>query len=250
VVEVRPRDESNSMDQRTAAQTRVTYANGKLVVKTPKPLQAYFGNKSTGVDVTVELPTGSQVSGTTNQGDVRCDGEVGDCALRTYHGDVTVHRAATVKLSTTHGRIVVDRVARDAQVTGSGDLQITEVGGAANVKNLNGPSWIGQVGGDIRVNSAHGDITIHRAGRQVTARTANGNVHLVEVGGGAVVLQTASGDIDVGVRPGVAVWLDVKSSSGRVLSELRPGDAPEDPKESAQIRARTWAGDIVIRRAT
>jgi hypothetical protein len=75
-----------------------------------------------------------------------------------------VDQADSLRLTTMNGRITVDRVTGDAHITGAGDVQLTEVGGAAHVKNLNGPGWIGQVTGDVHVYSAHGDITIDRAG--------------------------------------------------------------------------------------
>jgi len=250
VVVVRPRDESNELDVKTAAQTRVDYAEGKLTVKSPKPLQVYFSSKSATVDVTVELPSGSHLRGTTAHGDLVCEGILGDCSFRTYDGDISLYQTASVRLTTMNGRITVDRVAGDAHVTGSGEVQLTEVGGAANVKNLNGPSWIGQAGGAVHVNSADGDITIERAGPEVVARTANGSVRLSDVAQGSAVLQSASGEIEVGIHHGTAAWLDVKSSSGTVRNELESGSGPEGPEQTVQVKARTWAGDIVIRRAT
>jgi DUF4097 and DUF4098 domain-containing protein YvlB len=249
VVEVRPRDQSNQLDVKTAAQTRVDLVDGKLTVKSPKPLQVFFSGKSATVDVTVELPAGSHVRGTTMQGELSCEGRIGACALRTYDGDISLHQAESLRLTTTNGRITANRVTGDAHVTGSGEVQLTEVGGAAYVKNLDGPSWIGQVGGDVHVNSAHGDITIGRSGPQVVARTAHGSVRLAEVARGTAVLQTASGDVEVGVCHGTAAWLDVKSSYGSVRNELETTGGPQGPENTVQIRARTWDGDIVIRRA-
>jgi DUF4097 and DUF4098 domain-containing protein YvlB len=249
VVQVRPRDESRELDVKTAAQTRVECANGKLIVKSPKPLQVYFSSRSTNVDVTVELPTGSQVSGTTADGDIYCAGNLGDCRFRTYDGDIGLHRTGSLRATTMNGRITVDRVGGQAYITGSGDVHVTEVAGAAYVKNLNGPSWIGQAGGDVHVNSAHGDINIDRAGPQVVARTAHGSVRLGDIARGSAVMQTASGDIEVGIRTGTAAWLDVKSSSGNVRNELGAGASPDGPEETAQIRARTLDGDVIIRRA-
>jgi DUF4097 and DUF4098 domain-containing protein YvlB len=249
VVEVRPRDESRDLDVKTAAQTRVEYANGKLIVKSPKPLQVYFTSRSTNVDVTIELPAGSSVTGTTADGDISCDGSLGDCRFRTYSGDIVLHRTGALRATTMSGRITADRVDGAAYITGSGDVQLTEVTGAAHIKNLNGPSWIGQAGGDVHVNSAEGDISVDRAGHQVVARTAHGSVRLAEVARGSAVLQTASGEIEVGIRPGTAAWLDVKSFAGNVRNELEAGGAPEGPEQTAQIRARTLDGDITIRRA-
>ena len=250
VVEILPRNESNKFDVKAAAETRIDFADGKLAIKVPKPLQIYFTWRVGTVDVKVELPTGSHVRGTTAQGDMRCSGRLGECQLKTYHGDIGLHHAAAVRLTTTHGQITADRVDGDAQVTGSGDIQVTEITGAARIRNLNGPTWIGEVTGDIHVNSAHGDIAIDRAGYNVVARTAHGDVRVGDVRRGSVVIQSASGELEVGIHAGTAAWLEVKSSSGSVRNSLEVTDRPDEPAETVQIRGRTYAGDILIRRAT
>jgi DUF4097 and DUF4098 domain-containing protein YvlB len=249
VVEVRARDDANDLDAKTAAQTRVEFGDGKLTVKSPKPPRVYFGWKSAAVDVTVRLPAGSRVHVTTAQGDILCRGVLGDCAVRTYDGDIALHQVGGLRATTMNGRVTVDRIAGDAHVTGSGEVMLAEVGGAASVKNLNGPSWIGQAGGDVNVNSAHGDVVVDRAGPRVVARTAHGDVRLGHVARGSAVLQTASGEIEIGIRHGTAAWLDVKSSSGSIRNHLELGGAPDGSRETAQIRARTFDGDIVVRRA-
>jgi DUF4097 and DUF4098 domain-containing protein YvlB len=222
VVEVRARDDANDLDAKTAAQTRVEFGDGKLTVKSPKPPRVYFGWKSAAVDVTVRLPAGSRVHVTTAQGDILCRGVLGDCAVRTYDGDIALHQVGGLRATTMNGRVTVDRIAGDAHVTGSGEVMLAEVGGAASVKNLNGPSWIGQAGGDVRLG---------------------------HVARGSAVLQTASGEIEIGIRHGTAAWLDVKSSSGSIRNHLELGGAPDGSRETAQIRARTFDGDIVVRRA-
>lgn len=249
LVTVRPRDEGHDLDVRTAAQTKVELSGDKLLVKSPKPLQVYLGPWSAAVDVLIELPAGSSVHATTAQGDLRCDGRLGDCQMRTYDGDIAVQEAADLKLTTLNGTISADRVTGSAHITGSGDVQLVEVDGDAYVKNLNGPSWIGRAGGDVAVNSAHGAITIDRAGPKVVARTADGDVRLGEVSRGTVSLRTASGAVEVGVRPGTAAWLDVRSSSGEVRTELESTGDVVPTGDTAQITARTWAGDITVFRA-
>jgi hypothetical protein len=249
VVEVRPRDESDDHDVRAAGLTRVEFADGKLTVKAPKPLQMYFAGRSGTVHVTVSVPSGSDLRGSTLDGELRCEGSLGACTFRTYDGDITLHDAQTVRLTTTNGRITADRVAGDVHITGSGDIELTEVGGSAWVRNLNGPSWIGDAAGPVRVHSAHGDILIDRAGPGVVARTAHGSVRLGDVAQGSAVLQTASGEIEVGVRKGTAAWLDVKSLSGQVRNGLEESGGPGTTERTVQIRARTLDGDIVIRRS-
>jgi hypothetical protein len=73
-------------------------------------------------------------------------------------------------------------------------------------------------------------------------------VRLGEVVRDSVVLETRIGDLVVGIREGSAAWLDVRAIAGRVQNTLDPAESPESSAETVEVRARTSAGDIVIRR--
>src|SRR5688500_8770695 len=76
VVEVRPSDDTNKDDVRAAEQTRVEYANRQLVVKAPK-LRSWSPRGDAGsIDVTVELPAGSNLNGTAQMADFDADGRL------------------------------------------------------------------------------------------------------------------------------------------------------------------------------
>jgi DUF4097 and DUF4098 domain-containing protein YvlB len=148
------------------------------------------------------------------------------------------------------GNIAVDRALGDADVTtGSGDVRIGQIEGAAVIKNSNGDTVVGEVTGDLRVKSANGRISIDRAHASVIAKTANGNVRIGEVVRGAIVLETAAGELEVGIREGTAAWLDVSSHYGRVRNSLDEAGSPEKSDATVEVRARTSYGDINIRRA-
>ena len=51
------------------------------------------------------------------------------------------------------------------------------------------------------------------------------------------------------IREGTAAWLDVRSLTGRVQNSLDAAAAPEPSAPTVEVRARTTAGDIAIRRA-
>jgi len=248
VVTVTPRNAASSQDVNAAEQTRVDCTDGKLNVKAPKPLHIYFGGRVGTIDVTVELPAGSAVRAHTYDGDLRCEGEVGDCWLKTADGHISVHRAAAIHLSTMNGDIVVDRSGGDSNITGSGEVRVQEIAGRASVKNLNGDSWIGIVAGDVSFNSAHGGITVERPGGDVVARTAFGSIQIGRLSRGKASLQTAYGHLDIGIDKGVAAWLDVKSSSGNVRNEMEPTGDPGQGG-TVEVRGRTAAGDIVVHHA-
>ncbi|MER7015158.1 DUF4097 family beta strand repeat-containing protein [Saccharopolyspora sp. NPDC000359] len=249
VVEVRPTDSSQSADVQAAEQVRVTCSNGHLLVSGPKGRLPF--TKVGSVDVLVELPAGSRLRFDAAAASLRCEGELGECRLKTAAGHLHLDRTGELNLSTAAGDVSVERVAGRAEVgTHSGSLRLAEVAGSAVIKNSNGASWIGLVGGDLRISAANGDISVGSAQASVDARTANGTIRIGEVIRGEVSLATSMGGLEVGIREGTAAWLDVRSSFGHVHNELTAADGPAGPDEKVEVRARTSFGDITVRRAT
>jgi DUF4097 and DUF4098 domain-containing protein YvlB len=247
VIEVRPRDDSKASDIRAAEQTRVEYSSGRLLVKTT---QRSFIGRGGSVEVTVQLPAASRVQGDSGMGDFGGEGHLGECRFKTGMGNIHLDHTGALYLKTGMGNIAVDRALGDADVTtGSGEVRLGQIEGAAVIKNSNGDTVVGEVTGDLRVKSANGRISVDRAHASVVAKTANGNVRIGEVVRGAIVLATAAGELEVGVREGTTAWLDVSSHYGRVRNSLDQADGPEQSEATVEIRARTSYGDIKIHRS-
>jgi DUF4097 and DUF4098 domain-containing protein YvlB len=247
VVEIRPTDPGSDLDVKAAEQARVDFADGKLVVRAHRPRGLFA--KAGSVDITVELPEGSDVRVDTSVGDLVVEGRVGECRSKSATGDVRVTEAAATHVRTSMGNIDVTRTTgRTDLSTGSGNVDLGLVEGDAVVKNSNGQTRIGEVTGELRANAANGDITVHRAHRDVHAKTANGGIHLADVTRGEVTMETAAGRLEVGIAHGSAAWLDVRSAFGAVRNELQPSEGPGSD-ETVRVHARTSYGDIVIRRA-
>lgn len=248
-VEVRPSDPSSREDVEAAEGTRVELADGKLLVRAPRPRAWWSRTGGGSVDVTVALPAGSYVRGSAGSADFRCDGRLGDCRIKTGIGNLRVEEADTLFLKSGAGDISVERVTGHAEVsTGSGDVRLRELDRGAVVKNANGDVWVGAAGGDVRVKAANGSVAIDVATAGVDARSANGDMRLGEAVRGAVTLATHAGDVEVGVRPGSAAWLDVTATGGKVYNELDAVDAPAESDERVEVRARTSLGNVVVRR--
>jgi hypothetical protein len=248
LVEVQPSDASNEEDVKVAELTRVEYASEQLLVKAPK-LRSWLSKRGGSIDVTIELPAGSHVHGTMGLGDFHCDGELGDCRIKTGLGRIRLDRADKLNLRSATGDITVERATGRAEVTaGSGDVRLGELGAAAVIKNSNGDTWVGVAGGDLRLNTANGSIAVDLAQASVGAKSAHGDVRVGEVVRGAVVIETKVGDLEVGIREGTAAWLDVSSRFGHVHNALEATGAPETTAETVEVRARTSVGEVVIRR--
>lgn len=248
VVEVRPSDEADESDVQAAQQVRVDYTNGMLRVTGPTRTFD-FSKKTRSVDVSIELPSGSQVSAHMQMGDVRCAGRLGECRLKTT-GNVWLERTGPLRLHTGVGHVTIDGITGNAEIsTGSGKIQIGEVEGAAVVRNSNGDTTIEAVTGDVRVRAANGAIDVERAGAGVDAKTSNGSIRLGEVVRGSVVLGTATGNLDIGIAEGTAAWLEVNTGFGHVHNRLENTTRPDETDQTVEVRGRTSYGDITIHRS-
>ncbi|WP_411134692.1 DUF4097 family beta strand repeat-containing protein [Streptomyces sp. C10] len=247
VVEVLPRDATAEADVRAAQQTKVTCSGGKLLVKGPRK-RSLFG-KSGALDVTIELPAGSDVLGTAPMADFTVEGRLGECRLKTSFGDLQIDEAEAVNLRTDYGAIRLDRVSGDAELVGAGQIEVGEVGGEALVKNGNGGTTIGEVTGALRARASNGLISVGVAHAGVDAKSANGAIRIGEVARGQVVLQAAAGDLEVGIRESTAAWLEVTTGAGSVRNDLGAAEGPGDSAETVEVRAHTSVGNILIRRS-
>ncbi|WP_329625036.1 DUF4097 domain-containing protein [Streptomyces sp. NBC_01255] len=247
VVEVLPSNGAEDVDVRVAQQTKVTYANGTLTVKGPRK-RSPFG-KHGSIDITVGLPAGSRLNGTTAMGDFTSEGTLGECRVKVSLGDIRLDEAGVTHLRTGHGDIRVHRATGNAEIHGQGRIELGEVTGTAVIKNGNGEITVGEITGDLKANSSNGRISVGLAHDSVDARSANGAIRIDEVVRGVIRLQAAAHDVEIGVRESTAAWLDVNTRVGTVRNALGAAQGPETSEETVEIHARTGVGDIVIRRA-
>ena len=232
VVEVRPSNEADESDMKVAKQVRVDYAGGMLRVTGPKPGAFDFSRKTRSVDVSIELPSDSQVSLDTLADDVRCAGRLGECRLKTSAGNFWLEQTGPLRLNTGFGLVTADGIAGSAEIsTGSGKVQIGEVEGTAVVRSSNGA------------------ISVDRAGAGVDAKTSNGSIRIREVARGSVVLGTPAGDLETGIAEGTAARLEVNTGHGHVHNLLENATRPEEAHETVEVRGHTSYGDIAIRRS-
>jgi hypothetical protein len=175
----------------------------------------------------------------------------------------------SVDIETGSGDVRFDDISDDFEATAaSGDIQIALVGGEARINTASGDVEIGTLGGGGRINTASGDVLVRTAGGRLEANTASGDVLVKEALGSvsvntasgdqevgsafhdAVNLRSASGDLRVGVKEGTKLFVDARSRSGDVVSELPVSDAPpEGEAPLLEVRANTMSGDITIVRA-
>ena len=180
--------------------------------------------------VRVTVPAGTAVRVAVASADVELRGELGHADLTGASGDVTVDSCADLNFR-----------------SASGDARIGDVRGSATLATASGDLRVGSVGTGVEARTASGDVAIGRAAGDVAVSTASGDVGIDRAGGGTVRVKTASGDVTVGVVPGLRVWLDLSSVSGRLDPQLDDDDAAEGPAQLT-LSLRTVSGDQRIRR--
>lgn len=249
-IEVRPSDGASETDATIAELARVDYAGGRLLVKAPQQWKQYgFFGSGPAIDVTVELPAGSHVQGDTSAASFHCEGRLGECAIKAGAGDIVLDQTGPLLLKTT-GDITVGRAVGHAEVTtASGAVRIREIDGTAVIKNSHGNTWVGRVAGDLRLTAANGSISVDRTHAACSAKNANGDIRISEVVRGSASLETAMGEVEVGIGDGTAAWLDLGTKFGTVHSALDAAEGTEPADETVEVHARTSFGDIVVRRS-
>jgi len=248
VVEVRPSDVARMHDVRAAQETEVDFAAGNLTVKAPRGWKMYTPfSRDPSIDVTIEVPTGSRVHGTASVCRFLVTGELGQCVLKTSVGDLQLEKAGPLELRTSGGNITVDQAVGRANITTStGIVRVREIDGSAVVKNSNGDSTIRDVTGDLQVNAANGNITVERPRGTVTAKTANGNIRIGDAASGTLRLETSNGELEVGIHPGSAAFLDVRTKAGTVQNLMEATDQPAQTEDTVEVYARSSFGNIII----
>jgi DUF4097 and DUF4098 domain-containing protein YvlB len=248
-VDVRPGNPHSETDIEHAAATVVEQRGDTIVVIAP-PTRGWFG-RNPKLDVRAVVPVGSRVDVDVKSADVELAGQLGRASTATASGDVTIDHVAELAARTASGDLTCRTVAGAASVTtASGDARLDAVSGSAELATASGDIEVDSVGGDARARSASGDVAIGRVDGSVTARTASGDVRIRSVRRGTVQIDTASGDVEVGVAAGTAAWLDAQSLSGSVSSTLDPTDTPADDSETVTIHTHSLSGDVHIRRAS
>jgi hypothetical protein len=205
-------------------------------VLAPKEKGGWMGVLSRGpkIGVRVSCPHGSDLRVETSSADVQVDGRLGSVEATTASGDLAF------------GEVDGAFKANSA----SGDVSVRAIGAAGAVKTASGDANIGRALGPLSVNLVSGDLELREAHAGLSTASVSGDQEIEAVHGGDVKLQSVSGDVRVGVRPGLKLWIDASSVSGSTRSELETDDTPPvDDAQVVELRARTVSGDVQIIRA-
>jgi DUF4097 and DUF4098 domain-containing protein YvlB len=228
-------------------------ADGHEVVVDVRDRGRGLGGIFRGAEVLVSItcPDGANVESKSGSADVVGRGRFGAVEVETGSGDVEFGEVAEARVNSASGDVQLGEVGSDARVnSASGDVQIRSVGGEAKINSASGDVILREVAGELSVNTASGDVLVRETGAAVSVNTASGDQEIGNVGAGKVTLKSASGDLKVGIPEGTNLWVDARSRSGEVQSELPVSDLPpEGEGPVVELRANTMSGDITVSRA-
>jgi DUF4097 and DUF4098 domain-containing protein YvlB len=202
--------------------------------------------------VAVTCPQGTSIESKSGSADVSGRGRFGSVEVETGSGDIEFGEiAGEARVNAASGDVQLGEIGGDLRANAaSGDVQARSIGGEAKVNTASGDVIIREVAGDLSVNSASGDVLVREARSSVSVNTASGDQEIGSVAQGNVSLKSASGDLKVGIREGSTLWVDARSRSGDVRSELPVSELPPDGDgPTVELRANTMSGDITVARA-
>ena len=210
------------------------------------------GFRGADVLVAIHCPDESNVRAKTGSADVEGHGRFGSVEVGTGSGDVQFSEVSgDVEVNAASGDVQISRIGGRGRInTASGDVQLASVAGEAKINSASGDVQIREAGDSLEVNTASGDLLVREVSSSVSANSASGDTMIGSVTEGKVDVKTASGDIKVGIREGSTLWVDARSRSGEVRSELPVSDLPpEGDAPHVELRANSMSGDITVVRA-
>lgn len=194
--------------------------------------------------VRVVIPELSDLSIGCGSASIEVAGAVGRADLSSGSGAVTCERAEMLAVSTGSGAIGATSVGVLHAKSGSGDLDVGEVREEAQVTSGAGRIRIGRLVGAITAKTGSGWLRIDHLIGDLRFSTGSGAVGIIRVSRGRLDIAASSGKVRVGIDPGVPVWTDITSVSGRVESNLQPVGEPQPGQDHVELRVHTVSGSI------
>lgn len=173
--------------------------------------------------------------------DVDCSAASADVTGSGLLGDVTVKTAS--------GDVSFDRVASFRAHSASGDIWVGEATDRVQANTASGDVRLATTHADAQANTISGDVTVVDARGSLTLQTVSGDERVECVQRGEARCQSVSGDVRIGVKRGVAVYIDASSVSGSLRSELDVEDEPAGDEPLLELRVRTVSGDVDLVRS-
>mgnify|MGYP001819444086 FL=1 len=182
-----------------------------------------------GLKISLAVPAGTAIGIQTSSGDTKILGPVSDATVEAASGDV--------QLASFEGRARIK--------TASGSVVVGGATGALHVASASGDVRIDTLDGDLVANTASGDIAVGSAKGSLSVKTASGDVAVRRFSGVSFEGSTMSGDLVIGLVPGMSIEADFQTLSGKVRNLAPAGTGERTITATMQIK--TMSGDITLR---
>jgi hypothetical protein len=209
---------------------KVVIARSDDELRVEVPEHRGFVGRTPEYDVAVRCPAGSRVRLRGASADLEARGRLAELDVRSASGDVAVEDV--------DGVVRADSASGDVRVGSAGEVQLRTASGDLSVGRVDGPAKAQSVSGDVEIGEAAGAVEV---------QTVSGDLRVARVAAGPVSVSAVSGDVELAVAPGAAVWLDLRSLSGTMRSELEAGE-PSADEHVVELRGKTVSGDVRVRR--
>lgn len=173
-------------------------------------------------NITVHVPTGTEVVIGSGSGDVVLAGSLGAVSVTTASGDVEAEEVASIDARTASGKLTVE--------TSHGSVRLKTKSARVRVGRADGAVWIAAVSGQVKIGEA---------GDAVSIKTVSGNIEALITGRAPVNVEAISARIRIRVRDGVRPDVQLRTMSGKKRIECATGD-------DFVLTARTISGNITV----
>jgi hypothetical protein len=213
--------------------TVIDFTGQRLTVRSPRD----FPLRAVPLTIHISAPLGSSITARSGSADITVDGVADRLDASTGSGQVRAQRCTgATDVRTGSGDVRLGSVLGRLQVrTGSGEVEVISIETTADARS-----------GAGTVQTGSGDVRLGAVTHDMSARTGSGDLTVVDASAGGLELTTGSGQLRVGIHPGVRAKLDVSSGSGHARSDLPVGGPPAEGDVPLRVRARTGSGDALV----
>jgi DUF4097 and DUF4098 domain-containing protein YvlB len=224
----------------------------RVRVKVPKRHGPRFLRRNA-VTVRISLPPAAELGVSTASANMELAGSFGDLKLTTASGDMDVDgQARDVEVSSASGSIVLGYC--DGRMRGksaSGAFRVAECTGPVIVATTSGTLEVGAASAGVEMRCTSGDVHLGAVAGDVQVIAVSGDLKIGSYRAGRLRVRSVSGDVVIGIPPGVTLAVDAESLSGTVSSEIpldeKPAVGANAPE--ALVSAQTVSGNVLIERA-
>jgi hypothetical protein len=236
-----------TVDGKDADEVSVEQRGNQIAVVAPRQKLGFFSFGSD-LRVHVSMPTDSGLVTKLGSANLVATGRLGTSKVRTGSGEVEIGEiGADAVVETGSGEVRIEAVSGALRAkSGSGNVAVGRVGRSTVISTGSGNVEIGTAQGNVHVKSGSGDTTVREAQTDLSLSTASGDLEVGRFNVGSLQAKNVSGDIHLGIPAGIPVWTDINCVTGNVTSDLEGAGRPEKGQEYIEIRAKSVSGDIVL----